>query len=65
MVRAQHQLLQNDLERLLQQRNSFDALRATLSRLLQKEQAAAHELPSPGHQLRQSFSQSSRVQASR
>eukprot|EP00908_Phaeocystis_cordata_P016821 Transcript_28138.p1 GENE.Transcript_28138~~Transcript_28138.p1 ORF type:complete len:700 (+),score=376.44 Transcript_28138:143-2242(+) len=65
VVRAQHQLLQNDLERLLQQRNSFDALRATLSRLLQKEQAAAHELPSPGHQLRQSFSQSSRVQASR
>ena len=37
-MREQHRLLQADLERLLQKRGSFDALRATLSRLIAKEQ---------------------------
>ena len=36
--RLEHIPLQADLERLLQKRGSFDALRGTLSRLIAKEQ---------------------------
>lgn len=60
-ARQQHRLLQADLERLLQQRGNFEALRGTLSRLMAKENAPAAALP-PATSL--SMSQRTRTHAS-